>query len=87
MKSVRLDPELEARLKRAADVSARRESEIIREAIRRYCAELLGRRLDHRLGDLVGSVASGGGDSWRTGRAFSALLQKRGRRRRRATRR
>lgn len=73
MRSVRLDDELEARLEEASRVTGEPVSEIIREAVRRRCDEVLGGRLDRRLADIVGVVAAGG-SSRRTGRAFSAML-------------
>lgn len=77
MRSVRLDDELEQRLTEAARVTGEPVSEIIREAVRRRCDEVLGDRLDRRLADVVGAIDSNGaqaGGSRRTGRAFTALL-------------
>jgi predicted DNA-binding protein len=78
MRSVRLDYELEARLEEAARVSGEPVSELIREAVRRRCDEVLGGRLDRRLADVVGAV-SGGGSSRKTGEAFAAVLAARAR--------
>jgi predicted DNA-binding protein len=80
MKSVRLDEELEDRLREAARITGQPMSEIIREALRTHCDELLSDNLAKRLADVVGSV-SVGGDSRRTGRAFKRLLLSRQRRR------
>ena len=77
MTSVRLDPELEARLNEAARITGEPVSKIIRSAIEERCNLLLGQRLDHRLADVVGSVASGGGSSRKTGQAFLEALQSR----------
>ncbi|MHC4080679.1 MAG: ribbon-helix-helix protein, CopG family [Planctomycetota bacterium] len=82
MRSVRLNEELEARLDEAARVTGLSVSELIRDAVRRRCDELLGERLGARLGDVTGAVASRGGHSRRTGRQFVESLQ-RGRRKRR----
>ena len=76
MRSVRLDEDLGARLEKAALVTGVSVSEFIRDAIRRRCDELLGGRLSVRLGDVVGAVASRGGQSRRTGRAFLVTRQK-----------
>ena len=82
MRSVRLNEELEARLDEAARVTGLSVSELIRDAVRRRCDELLGERLSSRLGDVTGAVASRGGQSRRTGRQFLETLRK-GRRKRR----
>jgi hypothetical protein len=63
MKSVRFEKELEERLRQVAKLTRQSESEIIRSAVRAHCEKVLGDRLDRRLADFVGSVASGGGSS------------------------
>ena len=73
MRSVRLDEEHEARVAEAARVTGEPVSELIREAVRRRCDEVLGGRLDRRLADVVGVVAAGG-SSRRTGKDFTRLL-------------
>jgi predicted transcriptional regulator len=73
MRSVRLDEELENRLEEAARASGEPVSEIIREAVRRRCDEMLGGRLDRRLADVIGVIGAGG-SSRRTGKAFTGLL-------------
>lgn len=75
MRSVRLGQELEAQLEEAAQITGEPVSEIIREAVRRRCDEVLGGRLDRRLADVIG-VVSGGGNSRKTGRTFTSLLQR-----------
>jgi len=75
MRSVRLGQELEARLEEASQITGEPVSEIIREAVRRRCDEVLGGRLDRRLADVIG-VVSAGGNSRKTGRTFSELLQR-----------
>ena len=82
MRSVRLDEELEARLEEAARATGLSISELIRDAVRRRCDDLLGQCLSSRLGDVTGGVASRGGESRRTGRQFVESLR-RGRRKRR----
>lgn len=76
MRSVRLDDETEARLQETARVTGEPVSAIIRGALRRRCDEVLGQRLDRRLADIVGVVASGGGSSRKTGRDFAAAVEK-----------
>mgnify|MGYP001560215742 CR=1 FL=1 len=82
MKSVRLDPALEARLEEAARVTGESVSRIIREAIEARCDQLVEARLDHRLADVIGVVSSTGDRARRTGRAFVAALKARAGRRR-----
>jgi hypothetical protein len=77
MKSVRLDPDLEAKLARAARAVAKSESEFIREAVARRCDEVLGSSLKERLAQYIGVVNSGGGRANRTGEAFKKLLLRR----------
>jgi hypothetical protein len=77
VKSVRLDPQLEARLERAARAVAVSESEFIRDALARRCAEVLGGSLAERLAPVLGIVNSAGGRAGRTGAAFRQLLARR----------
>lgn len=82
MRSVRLGQELEAQLEEAAQITGEPVSEIIREAVRRRCDEVLGGRLDRRLADVIG-IVSVGGSSRKTGRTFTSLLQQKDAARRR----
>jgi len=77
VKSVRLDPGLEAKLERAARAVAVSESEFIRDALARRCAEVLGGSLAERLAPVLGIVNSAGGRAARTGAAFRQLLARR----------
>jgi hypothetical protein len=80
VKSVRLDPILEAKLERAARATAMSQSEFIREALARRCAEVLGGSLAERLAPVVGIVKSSGGRADRSGAAFrEGLARRRGR--------
>jgi hypothetical protein len=74
MKSVRLDPELEARLERAARASATSQSEFIRDAVARRCDEVLGGTLAERLAGAIGIVCSSGGRADRSGKAFREAI-------------
>jgi predicted DNA-binding protein len=78
MTSVRLDEQLETLLKEASRVTGEPVSKIIRSAIEAHCDSLLSGRLDHRLADVIGSVASGGGNSRKTGQAYLEALEARG---------
>jgi predicted transcriptional regulator len=81
VKSVRLNPALEARLDEAARISVRSVSKIIREAIEERCRHILGEQLAPRLADVTGIVHSAGGRARRTGKAFATRLKaKRGHR-------
>ncbi|MCI0683533.1 MAG: ribbon-helix-helix domain-containing protein [Gemmataceae bacterium] len=80
MKSVRLDPDLEAKLERAARAAAMSQSEFIRDAVTRRCAEVLTGSLAERLAPVVGIVRSKGGRADRTGAALRSLLARRRRR-------
>lgn len=77
MKSVRLDPELESRLKQAA----RLRGESLSEFIRRAAAERADATLSADPGgdwdDVLGVVRGGGNRARRTGEAFTAELARR----------
>jgi hypothetical protein len=77
MRSVRLDPELEQMVRRAAA----QEGASVSEFLRRAAAERAGRILDSRdrLDDVIGAVRTKGGAARRTGRAFGELLSGRAR--------
>jgi hypothetical protein len=75
MRSVRLDVETEGRLAEASPITGQPVSQIIRDAVAERCELLLGQRLDRRLADVIGVVASGGGRAERTGEAFAALVK------------
>jgi predicted DNA-binding protein len=78
MRSVRLDPALDAQLEEAARLSGEPVSCIIRRAIEAQCREILGERLAPRLADVIGVVRSKGGRASRSGAAFTELLKKKG---------
>ena len=80
MKSVRLSPGLETELERAARALSVSESEFIRDALARRCAEVLGGSLAERLAPVLGIVDSEGGRAERTGGAFRRVLARRRRR-------
>jgi len=77
MKSVRLNPSLEARLKQVSLAEGIRPSETMRRAIAKHCDELLGTALDARLSDIVGMVRTTGGRARRTGVLFKRILRNR----------
>ena len=57
-KSVRLGRSLELRLAEAARITGKPASRLIREAVEERCDALLKNRLDIRLADFIGCVAS-----------------------------
>ena len=61
MTSVRLDPELEARLERAAALRGESKSDFIRAAVTDRIDATLGASLADRLGHVIGQVDLGGG--------------------------
>lgn len=74
MKSVRLSPDLEAKLRQAAQLADLSESALIRAAIEEKCDTLLRNRLDLHLADIIGSVHGGGGRAERSGEVYRELL-------------
>jgi predicted transcriptional regulator len=77
MKSVRLDAELEARLRRAAGLAGVSESEFIRQAIEERASTTLDGRLDDQLAGLIGAIKSDGGRAAAAHSRFRELLRKR----------
>jgi Ribbon-helix-helix protein, copG family len=77
VKSVRLDTDLAARLRKAAQVAGVSESEFIRCAIIERSDSILGQRPDLRLADVLGSVSGGGGRARQSGKRFTEVLKRR----------
>jgi Ribbon-helix-helix protein, copG family len=77
MKSVRLDPKLQADLAHAARALAMSQSEFIRDAVMRRCDEVLGDSLAKRLAPVIGIVKSSGGRARHSGAAFRKILAER----------
>lgn len=75
MRSVRLDPELDELVKRAAA----QEGASVSEFLRRAAADRAQRTLETRaqLDDVIGAVRTKGGAARRTGAAFGELLETR----------
>ncbi len=74
--SVRLDPDLEARLRAIAESEGVPLSEVLRRAAQHYLNET-GGTLRVRLADAIGTVRSGGGRAQRTGESFKRLVRRR----------
>ncbi len=74
--SVRLDRDLEARLRAVAESEGVPLSEVLRRAAQHYLNET-GGFLRVRLADAIGTVRSSGGRARRTGKSFKRLVRRR----------
>jgi predicted DNA-binding protein len=84
VKTVRLDRRLRERLRRAARMTGRTESDLIREAVEGKCDDVLSGGMADRLADVIGSVrGDGSGYSRRTHELFGQELVREAQRRRR----
>jgi hypothetical protein len=77
MRSLRLDPDLDEKLKRAAAVKGESVSEFIRHAAEERADETLTGGHRDRFADVSGVVHGGGGRARRSGEAFSTALAER----------
>ncbi len=77
MKSVRLDKDLEARLRESARMAGVSESEFIRAAIDERSRATLADGLESRLTGLIGAVQSKGGRATNSHQRFRDLLKRR----------
>jgi len=75
MRSLRLDDDLEERLRRAATLRGESLSEFIRRAIEDRAKGTLG-ETSAGFDDILGVVHGGGGRARRTGEAFREILAK-----------
>jgi hypothetical protein len=81
MRSLRLDPELDRKVQRAAKIAGVSVSEFIRRAAATRAEETLAEHGRERFADVAGVVHGGGGHARRSGEAFvDALAGKRARR-------
>jgi Protein of unknown function (DUF1778) len=80
MRSLRLEPELDERVRRAAAVEGSSVSEFLRLAADERAQRTLSLRTSDRLADVVGSIKSDGGRARDSGGAFADLLDERRRR-------
>lgn len=74
MKTLRLDPELEKRLQRAAAVRGESFSEFIRRAAAARADTILTAGRSEDFADVLGVVHGGGGQARRTGSAFIDIV-------------
>jgi hypothetical protein len=78
MRSLRLDPELDEKVQRAAAIKGESVSEFIRHAADARAEEILSSASSDRFADVAGVVHGGGGHARRSGEAFTeALVQER----------
>jgi hypothetical protein len=81
MRSVRLDPELDRQVRRAAEIEGESVSEFIRRAVAKQAEETLMGSGRERFVDVASVVHGGGGRARRSGAAFvEALAEGRSRR-------
>jgi hypothetical protein len=74
MKSVRLDPDLEASLRAAAKAARMSESEFIRQAVAERSRQVLSVDSDERYAGIIGAVRSKGGQARDAHRRYAELL-------------
>jgi len=74
MKSLRLAPELEQRLQRAAALQGESLSEFMRRAATERADRVLAASGSTDFSDVVGAVHGGGGRARRTGDAFADIV-------------
>jgi hypothetical protein len=74
MRSIRLDDELDTRVRQAAATEGASVSEFIRRAASERADQTLASGASERLADVLGAVHGGGGQARDTGAAFVAAL-------------
>jgi len=74
MRSLRLDPDLDEKVRRAAAAKGESVSEFIRQAAAERADETLAGRPSERFADVAGVVHGGGCGARRTGQAFTESL-------------
>jgi len=77
MRSLRLDPELDERVRRAAYLAGETVSQFLRQAAAERADQALAASAHHPFADVAGVVHGGGGRARRTGEAFTELIQRR----------
>ena len=74
MRSLRLDPDLDEKVRQAAAVKGESVSEFLRRAAAERAEETLATRPSERFADVAGVVHGGGGRARRSGDAFGQSL-------------
>jgi hypothetical protein len=77
MRSIRLDDDLDIRVRKAAAVEGASVSEFIRRAASERADHALATGASERLADVLGAVHGGGGRARDTGAAFVEALDRR----------
>jgi hypothetical protein len=77
MRSIRLDDELDARVRQAAAAEGASVSEFIRRAASDRADHTLANGASERLADVLGAIHGGGGQARDTGAAFIEILDQR----------
>jgi glycerol dehydrogenase-like iron-containing ADH family enzyme len=77
MRSIRLDDELDRRVRQAAAAEGASVSEFIRRAASERAEHTLATDAGERLADVIGAIHGGGGQARDTGRAFAQELARR----------
>jgi hypothetical protein len=76
MRSLRIDPDLDEKVRRAAAVRGESVSEFLRHAAAERAEETLAEHQSKRFADVAGVIHGGGGRAQRTGKAFAESLAK-----------
>ncbi|MFC0081548.1 DUF1778 domain-containing protein [Aciditerrimonas ferrireducens] len=74
MRSLRLDPDLDEKVRRAAAARGESVSDFLRRAAAQRAEETLARNPSERFADVAGVVHGGGGRARRSGAAFAETL-------------
>lgn len=74
MRSLRLDPELDDKVRRAAALEGESVSEFLRRAAVARADETLAAHPSERFADVVGAIHGGGGRARHSGGAFAKVL-------------
>ena len=81
MRSIRLDDDLDDKVRRAAAIRNESVSEFLRHAAAQRAEDTLATSAREQFADVAGVVNGGGGRARRTGQAFGDLLAERPRKR------
>lgn len=76
MRSIRLDPELDRKVRKAAAARGESVSAFIRNAAAKRAEETLAERGRERFRDVAGAVHGGGRRARRTGEAFAEIVSR-----------
>lgn len=74
MRSIRLDPELDRKVRKAAAVRGESVSAFIRNAAAKEAEETLAERGRERFRDVAGAIRGGGGRARQTGELFADVV-------------